>query len=209
MQEAARGEVPGSLVGGEQAKLTTYAKTLDGPRHVLAKFSEREDSPVSERWRDLLLAEHLAPETLRDTGIAAAKTRLFDDTGDGLQRFLEVERFDRAEPPHTLGRRALFSLAALEAEFVGDGRASWTVITRRLADDGHIRHETADTAALLWSFGTLIGNTDMHNGNLSFFSEHGRPYDLAPAYDMTSMGFAPRNGGGGCMKHFPRQAFKR
>ena len=36
----------------------------------------------------------------------------------------------------------------------------------------------------------------MHNGNLSFISEHGRPYSIAPAYDMTPMGFAPRSGGG-------------
>jgi hypothetical protein len=49
---------------------------------------------------------------------------------------------------------------------------------------------------LLWAFGTLIGNSDMHSGNLSFVSEHGRPYDIAPAYDMTPMTFAPRSGGG-------------
>ena len=36
----------------------------------------------------------------------------------------------------------------------------------------------------------------MHNGNLSFIAEHGRPYAIAPAYDMTTMGFAPRSGGG-------------
>lgn len=36
----------------------------------------------------------------------------------------------------------------------------------------------------------------MHNGNLSFVSEHGHPYELAPAYDMSPMGFAPRSGGG-------------
>ena len=41
----------------------------------------------------------------------------------------------------------------------------------------------------------LIGNTDMHNGNLSFVSEHNRPYELAPAYDMTPMAFAPTSGG--------------
>ena len=35
----------------------------------------------------------------------------------------------------------------------------------------------------------------MHAGNLSFVSEHGRPYQLAPAYDMLPMGFAPRSGG--------------
>jgi hypothetical protein len=47
----------------------------------------------------------------------------------------------------------------------------------------------------LWAFGVLIANTDRHNGNLSFIGE-GRPYDLAPAYDMTPMAFAPRSGGG-------------
>ena len=50
-------------------------------------------------------------------------------------------------------------------------------------------------AALLYAYGTLVGNTDMHNGNLSFTSEHGRPYTLAPAYDMLPMGFAPRASG--------------
>lgn len=40
-----------------------------------------------------------------------------------------------------------------------------------------------------------IGNTDMHNGNVSFVSEEGRPYDLAPAYDMTPMAFAPTRPG--------------
>ncbi|HOI50998.1 MAG TPA: HipA domain-containing protein, partial [Azonexus sp.] len=49
--------------------------------------------------------------------------------------------------------------------------------------------------ALLWAFGTLIGNTDMHAGNLSFVSRHGRPYQLAPAYDVLPMSFAPRAGG--------------
>lgn len=35
----------------------------------------------------------------------------------------------------------------------------------------------------------------MHTGNLSFVSEHGRPYQLAPAYDMLPMGFSPSTGG--------------
>jgi len=195
-KDAARGDIPGSSAGGEQAKFTAYAMTPDGPRHVIVKFSELDDNPVSERWRELLLAEHLALETLRDAGIAAAKTRVFDDMRQGKQRFLEVERFDRAEPPHALGRRALISLAALDAEFVGDGRSAWPVIAGQLAANENITREAAENAARLWAFGTLIGNTDMHNGNLSFVSEHGRPYDLAPAYDMSPMGFAPRSGGG-------------
>lgn len=164
--------------------------TPEGPRHVIVKFSELEAGPVTERWRDLLLAEHYALETLRDAGIPAAKTRKLD-LGD--QRFLEVERFDRIG---NLGRRGLISLAALDAEFVGMGTGGWPTIARRLATDGQIRPEAAVGANLLWDFGTLIGNADMHNGNLSFVSEHSRPYDIAPAYDMTPMAFAPRRGGG-------------
>ncbi len=188
--DAADGESPGSSAGGEQPKFAVYAETPSGPRHLLVKFSEAQDSPVSERWRDLLLAEHLALETLRAAGIAAAQTYLFDHHG---QRFLEVERFDRVG---SLGRRALHSLAALDAEFVGAGTASWPLIARRLVEAGHIVPQAAEDAALLWAFGTLIGNSDMHSGNLSFMSEHGRPYALAPAYDMTTMAFAPRSSGG-------------
>lgn len=188
--EAARGEMPGSSAGGEQPKFTAFAMTGSGPRQVIVKFTELEEGPVTERWRDLLLAEHLALKTLREAGVPAARTEIFDHGG---QRFLEVERFDRIGE---LGRCALISLAALDAEFVGAGVGGWPIIARRLADDGQIRADAADGAELLWAFGTLIGNSDMHSGNLSFVSEHGRPYSVAPAYDMTPMAFAPRRGGG-------------
>lgn len=188
--EAAHGGIPGSSAGGQQPKFTARAMTSGWPLHVIVKFSELEGGPVSERWRDLLLAEHIALDTLREANIPAAKTQILDHGG---QRFLEVERFDRIG---NLGRRALISLAALDAEFIGLGTGGWPVIARRLAGAGQIRPEAADSADLLWAFGTLIGNSDMHNGNLSFVAEHGRPYEIAPAYDMTPMTFAPRSGGG-------------
>lgn len=187
--QAARGEAPGSSAGGEQPKFTAYAETPDGPRHVIVKFSEAEGGPVSERWRDLLLAEHLALTTLREAGVPAATTRVVDFAG---QRFLEVERFDRVGP---LGRRALFSLGALDAEFTGLG-SGWARIAGLLANEKQITAEAASGAALLWAFGSLIGNADMHPGNLSFLADHGRPYALAPTYDMTPMAFRPRSGGG-------------
>lgn len=189
-QDAAQGELPGSSAGGEQPKFATYAMTPDGPRHVLVKFSEPEQSPVSERWRDLLLAEHLALETLRRNDIPAARTRIIDAPD---QRFLEIERFDRAG---TLGRRGVFSLAALEAEFAGQGRGGWPSLVRQLGRHKVVQAAALTTTQLLWSYGTLIGNTDMHTGNLSFVADHGRPYALAPAYDMTPMAFQPRSGGG-------------
>lgn len=188
--EAARGETAGSSAGGEQPKFTAYAVTPEGLRHVIVKFSELEEGPVSERWRDLLLAEHLALEALREAGVPAAISRVLDH---GAQRFLEVERFDRVGH---LGRRGVISLAALDAEFVGAGAGPWPVIARRLAGEGQIRRDSLEVVDLLWAFGTLIGNTDMHSGNLSFVSEQGRPYGIAPAYDMTPMSFAPRSGGG-------------
>jgi hypothetical protein len=157
---------------------------------VIVKFSEAEPGPVSQRWRDLLLAEHLALQTLAEAGVSATRTGVLDA---GAQRFLEVQRFDREGP---LGRRGIVSLAAMDAEFVGAGPVPWPVVVQRLADAGHVRFDAVQGAALLWAFGTLTGNTDMHGGNLSFMTEQGSPWALAPAYDMSPMGFAPRSGGG-------------
>lgn len=192
-QEAARGEHPGSSAGGEQPKFLTFVETPHaqaGPHHVLVKFSLPDANPLTARWRDLLLAEHHALTALTAAGVAAAASTVIDHAG---QRFLEVERFDRVG---VLGRRGMFSLAALDAEFVGDATAPWPILAARLAADGHITPQAAADAALLYAFGTLIGNTDMHNGNLSFSGEQDRPYGLAPAYDMLPMCFAPRAGGG-------------
>lgn len=176
---ASAGEAPGSSAGGEQPKFCTYTER----GHVLVKFTTSDDNPVSERWRDLLLAEHLA------LGVLGKETEVFDFGG---QRFLEVPRFDRAGP---LGRIGVFSLRALDAEFIGKARESWPVLVNSLIKDGHVHPDAAAETARLWAFGMLIGNTDMHHGNLSFISSHGRPYRLAPAYDILPMGFAPRAGG--------------
>lgn len=176
---AGAGEAPGSSAGGEQPKFCTYTER----GHVLVKFSAPDANPVSERWRDLLLAEHLA---LRVLGV---ETEVYDF---GSQRFIEIPRFDRVGQ---LGRIGVFSLRALDAEFVGNARAPWPVLVNSLVTEGHVHPDAAVGTARLWAFGMLIGNTDMHHGNLSFISSHGRPYHLAPAYDILPMGFAPKTGG--------------
>lgn len=176
---ASAGETAGSSAGGEQPKFCTY--TDQG--HVIVKFTASDDNPITERWRDLLLAEHLALSVL---GI---ETRLFDFAG---QRFLEVPRFDRVGE---FGRLGVFSLRALDAEFIGNATAPWPELVRRLATAGHVQTAAVAGTARQWAFGTLIGNTDMHAGNLSFISSEGRPYQLAPAYDVLPMAFAPRSGG--------------
>lgn len=173
------GEIAGSSAGGEQPKFCAYTES----GHVLVKFTVADDNPVSERWRDLLLTEHLALAVLN------VKTALFDFNG---QRFLEIPRFDRKGP---LGRLAVFSLRALDAEFIGKASASWPILVNQLVADGYVEPNAATDTALLWAFGALIGNTDMHTGNLSFICRQGMPYQLSPPYDMLPMGFAPKSGG--------------
>jgi hypothetical protein len=87
------------------------------------------------------------------------------------------------------------SLAALDGEFVGNATAPWPVVTAELARQKVITEQARADATLLYAFGTLIGNTDMHAGNLSFVSDQGRPYALSPAYDMLPMAFSPTAGG--------------
>jgi hypothetical protein len=183
-EAAERGEVAGSSAGGEQPKFVAY-----NGRHVLVKFTAESDNAVAGRWRDLLLAEHLAGRVLSASGLPAAESRILDI---GPRRFLEVERFDRVGP---LGRRAVHSLASLDAEFVGDALSPWPELVARLATAGIVSSEAAEATAVIYAFGALTGNTDMHNGNLSFVSEHGRPYRIAPAYDMLPMAFRPGSGG--------------
>ena len=176
---AGAGEAPGSSAGGEQPKFCTY--TDNG--HVLVKFSAPDDNLISERWRDLLQAEHLA------LGVLGVETMVFNFGG---QRFLEIPRFDRVGQ---LGRVGVFSLRALDAEFVGNAMAPWPILVNRLIAEKVVHPDASAQTALLWAFGMLIGNTDMHHGNLSFISSHGRPYHLAPAYDILPMGFAPKTSG--------------
>ena len=57
-----------SSAGGEQPKFCAYT----GRGHVLVKFTVADDNAIAARTRDLLLAEHLALETLAARGAAAA-----------------------------------------------------------------------------------------------------------------------------------------
>ncbi|MSQ75879.1 MAG: type II toxin-antitoxin system HipA family toxin YjjJ [Rhodoferax sp.] len=188
-QEVASTGQTWSSAAGEQPKFAVYAQTTLGSAHQIVKFSLPDENPITERWRDLLLAEHHALQTLGDAGVAAAHTNIIDHGG---QRFLELERFDRVGPR---GRCSLLSLTAVDAEFTGMARDPWPVVTAALSAAGHIDPPAHEGASLLYAFGTLIGNTDMHHGNLSFVSPHGRPYAIAPAYDMLPMGFQPSSGG--------------
>lgn len=186
---------PGSSAGGEQSKFATYSEG----RHVLVKFADRDEGAASRRWGELLVCESLALETLGAAGFQAASTSTM--LVDGY-RFLEIERFDRIG---VRGRKALVSLRAIDNEYFG-ALDTWTKASRRLLDARFIDAEDARRMRWLDTFGQLIGNTDRHFGNISFFVEDPRFFvrdpdsfvkddpgrlRLAPVYDMLPMVFAP------------------
>ena len=179
------GEIPGSSAGGEQPKFTTY--NPDRSSHVIVKFSPTGDNEISLRWRDILITEYHASETLHAEGFPAAETKLIE-IGDRL--FLESLRFDRTGDH---GRMSMISLQSIDNEFTGVG-SGWPQVLKALLDKGLVSWSHVFDVECLWIFGKLIYNTDMHLGNLSFAAD-GNVFRLLPVYDMCCMGFAPRSGG--------------
>jgi len=186
-QQALSGDEPGSSAGGEQPKFLCYAATANGDRHCLVKFTVARQSDNAERWRDLLRAEHLALQHLLAAGLPAAHSQLIDSKG---QLFLEVQRFDRI---HQRGRRCMSSLEAVSAEFIGH-QQHWPDALRELQRQQRVDAVAVERGTLQWAFGRLIANSDMHAGNLSFFTDEER-FSLTPAYDMLPMALAPNSQG--------------
>ncbi|HCE44165.1 MAG TPA: type II toxin-antitoxin system HipA family toxinoxin YjjJ [Lentisphaeria bacterium] len=179
------GEWSGSPAAGEQPKFTSCIKDGDFIRHVIVKFNGNSGRPEDIRWADLLVSEHLASCILSEAGIAASKTQLIKGGG---RHFLESTRFDRVD---AYGRKGLVSLAALDSAFFGNPDTSWTAAAERLQRTGWLGSEDAERLSELWWFGTLMGNTDKHYGNVSLYLGRHRPLSLAPSYDMLPMLYRP------------------
>ena len=180
---------PGSSAAGEQPKFLAVRAEDDRQIPVLVKYSPAGDDPVARRIASLLIAEQLALETLSDAGIPVAKSSLIHAAG---RVFLESERFDRDGRRY---RHGACSLDALDGEFLGSDRTSWSKASRRLAERGIIPTDSMARIHLVERFGQLIGNTDRHFGNLSFYLDGTKVTGLAPIYDMLPMHYAPRGGG--------------
>lgn len=189
-QEALAGEEIGSSPGGEQPKFTATVETGHGRYAALVKFAPHDEGQASRRWAELLACEHLALNCLREAGFNAAESELIETDG---HTFLEVRRFDRSAD--TLGRRGFVSLLALDAAFIGEGPRDWGVAGEQLLAQRWIERGTADDMARLHWFGLLIGNSDMHLGNLGFHLVDAGPLPLCPAYDMLPMYLAPSRTG--------------
>lgn len=179
----------GSSAGGEFPKFTA-SRHLHGAQtpHVIVKFSGADDSASVRRWSDLLVCEHLALQSLSSLpGHAVARSRILQHSG---RTFLESERFDRHG---AFGRSAVVTLESLEAALIGSAHSQWAQV---LADAPRGMFPAAviqRTEELTW-FGRFIANSDMHRGNLSL-RPRGDHFELAPAYDMLPMFYAPLRGG--------------
>jgi hypothetical protein len=183
---AIAGSAGGSSAAGEFPKFTAVRRIGEHPQHVIVKFSGGGNSAAEQRLGDLLVAEHLALECLRDTAhVPAATSRVFQYAG---RTFLEVDRFDR----HGLtGRSEACTLSCISAALIGSGETRWPALVESLHAEGHADRSQANVVRHLWWFGRLIGNTDMHLGNITF--RYG--LTLAEAYDMLPMIYAPLRGG--------------
>lgn len=179
------GEPAGSAAAGEQPKFAITLRDESGYRPVIVKFSDRVEAPAGRRWADLLIAEHLAGEVLREHGLPAAHSEI---VAAGARTFLQSTRFDRTP---ALGRRGLVSLAALDAAHYGHGRIDWWRFAPELEHDGWLDAADARCLRLYGWYGALIGNSDMHLGNAALHLADRRPLALAPCYDMLPMRFRP------------------
>lgn len=175
----------GSSAAGEQPKFLATCETVNGRIPVLVKFSPPLNDTIGRRVADLLVCEHIAHEVLRGCGFASAKSCLISG---GNRLFLEMERFDRTSKN---GRKGVISLRALDLEFVGNLR-TWSDTAEALFRQKRIDQAAYQRIVWLEVFGRLIGNTDRHHANISFFAEGEHLAGLAPVYDMLPMLYAPQ-----------------
>lgn len=183
--------VAGSSAGGEFPKFTLQRSASGEVIHVLVKFSGADTASGTQRWADLLICEHLALQTLAAQGdVPAAESRILQGGG---RTFLEVVRFDRHG---AFGRSGVCSWFALNGALFGLAGMPWHLAAVRVEDSGLIDPATRHQIARLSHFGGLIGNTDMHDGNLAFRpgTSASKLLTMAPAYDMLPMLYAPVRG---------------
>jgi hypothetical protein len=183
------GEALGSSAGGEQPKFTATIANGSKVRQVIVKFSGPRSNPVGCRWADLLVAEHLAAETLAAAGGSATATAIIE-AADRI--FLEINRFDRVG---AWGRLPVATLEALDAGLVGSGAVLWGESIPALSEQGFISGSDARWLEVVHQFGILIGNDDMHPGNLAFHLGPDLPLRPAPIYDMLPMHYRPQSSG--------------
>ncbi len=174
--------IPGSSAAGEHPKFLT-SRPSDG-KEVLVKFAPIGNAATALRRQDLLVCENIALDVYSEFNSQPRLSRIVRGTAN---LFFEIQRFDRHLPR---GRSGLITLASLDNEFLGSGQ-SWSKAIQTPGAALTLENKVVDEIFLREFFGSLIGNSDMHSGNLSFYFENQEVRGLAPLYDMLPMRYAP------------------
>lgn len=169
----------GTSIGGARPKA---AITGEDTKYV-AKFS------VSTDTFQIVKAEYVAMALGARLGLDIAKVSLVKVQGKDV---LLVERFDRLKAAAGWCRRALVSaLTVLGLDERWAREASYPDLVDQIRVHGVEFKKDATELFSRLVFNVLIGNTDDHARNHSFFVE-GPKIRLSPAYDITPF---PRAGG--------------
>ena len=156
---------------------------------------------MSAAQNDLLWAEWLDGQVLAAHGVEVARAHVVQSA---RRTYLVSERFDRIGPT---GRRHVLAIADVHPAFVAGAYTHWAATAAELARQRRITALDAQRVAALLGFGRLIGNTDMHGGNLGLTVAladlaKGR-FGLAPVYDMLPMRWKPNPEMGGAADYTP------
>jgi serine/threonine protein kinase HipA of HipAB toxin-antitoxin module len=162
-------------LGGERPKFTAFT----GMDHVLVKFSPKLDSKDVQalRYKDLLVCEQIALQTLSQAGLVVAQAKLVQS--DRL--YLQFKRFDRVNGK---GRKGVLTLAALQQAYGLNSALSWPLVADQLFQQNVISDENRQVLHFVYAFAQLIGHKKMDARNLAFYFEEGKVLGLAPIYDV-------------------------
>jgi serine/threonine-protein kinase HipA len=187
-------------IAGYQDKIAVYEREgkwylVDGSR--LASTEIVKPLPTRKQLAILPAIEHLCMQLARRVGLAAAQTRLVYVPEPVLlvRRFDRVETEDGVRRLHIVDGCQALGLAvsmkyeraygdAAEVAHLRDGASLPKLFA--LVDQSAV--PALDRLGLLrWAiFQVLIGNTDAHGKNVSFYCDE-RGLRLAPAYDLVCM----------------------
>jgi serine/threonine-protein kinase HipA len=187
-------------IAGYQDKIAVYERAgkwylVDGGRFASTEIVK--PVPMRKQLATLSANEHLCMQLARRVGLAAAQTRLVHVP----EPILLVRRFDRVETAsgvsrlHVVDGCQALGLAvsmkyeraygdAVQVAHLREGASLPRLFS--LLDQSPL--PAVDRLGLLrWAiFQVLVGNTDAHGKNVSFFYD-GNGLRLAPAYDMVCM----------------------
>lgn len=168
----------GSSMGGARPKFTAG----DGDDTWLVKLARRDDTVNMARL------EHACLVVARQAGLTVPDSRV---ATLGTQTALFVRRFDRGATDtrhHYLSAHALLNQPKVGAADVTAPMGVCTYGGLAALAQRSLGLSAGPELFERMVFNLLLGNTDDHGRNLGFLKVQGRPWQLAPAFDLTVVG---------------------